>query len=1719
MKKILLSIALCCYGLLGHTQSAEMVQELNKPFPNFSVLETEADKYYRNLDPEKMTDEEKSFTKHFARWYHANKHYIDANKTLLTFAQKRANDDDGLYYCGDGNANWQPLGPVSNVIGNNGIGRIDAVSVNPTNQQDVIIASRSGGLWRTTNGGQNWTNVTSNFKIPFLEFKSITRDPQNPNRLLACSGAGFDERILGRSNGGGLGAFKSTDGGATWNRLSDTFSYSIGPIQYVIPQGSDFSRPLGGILYHPTINGKVYAIGGEILYVSNNHGDSWNPLTNSNHISDSTGTFNTIHFTNETVPQLVIDAGNGIFHEQNFSSPNSDMTNIHFDPNTLFTPVNSSTVSFATAYTKIAIPQSGTSNSIYAFSKILELSGSGATLTYRFAFLKATKVAGSWVWTVMNSNLSSLNISGRHGWGHTVLEVSPVNSNRLYLSTLYGGQNFYSTNGGATWNSFSGSRHDDPRESTVFVDQATGNETFYIAHDGGLSTASYFPSSSSSSSVADMPWNGLSITQMYFADVSKFGNRIIAGTQDNGTMRYGNSGNSWTHMSGGDGGACEISDSDDHDYWFAVNQNLHYRADDFSSNPFYARADDWDTKGWKIFDAPIAPDPDNEHIVFTTRIEDNHKWKLMKVDYSSGSALPTNLSTSLGLFDDAITAIKAISSDVILFSVKNEAINDELYLTTDGGQTWETITPRLNDTTKLINWGHITDIEASTGANGEIKTWLSVSGFTSHSEDTRRVYYAPNVLDTQIAWTPDDDGLPDLPVLSIEKQSGYDDIVYAATPGGVFYKSRFMSEWECFSDGLVAMAPKNLRINECQGKLFLATYTNGLWSTDLVENTQNSQTYSAITGTETWDSDRAILEGVTVHTGGELTIENAQINLAKDVMIRVLRGGKLIIKNSTLTNGCNELWGGIAVSGTSENAPGQTTLPTQFWNSNGLSLNEVGILEIENSTIEYAREAVRLHGVDPNGNTMWNHVGGVVQAQNAVFRNNKRCVEFLSYKNHYPSWFPSSLAGKPAPNRSYFSNCEFVYDAPLPEGAIPGAMITMNEVKGVRVLGCDFKDEQSTSPTVHGIHTVDADFAVNDICLSYPTPCSSNKSSSFQNLRQGVTAITTHPSGYHVNVENSEFIGCRSGVVVDGHNHAIITKNTIEAGDDWPTIFGIYVRNATNYKIEENLIRGRSVGNRHFTYGMVIGDSGGDRNETYKNDVAYTYQGLVAFDRNYDDQFEYAGFAPMCDKYNHMVNDYFNTGNLGAAKYAGSPVRDAGNEFHTQGNSEHIEFDDNTNLNLNYYHWGNTLPKKPTTTIGVNTFDIRDDNDPDKMNKCLSQQFHDDGKSGKRQLKASDVGGKKSDFSQHKNNYLQLLATYNSLLDGGDRALIESAIQNASSPTALQLKQELLDNSPLSADVVFLLIEENTLPNALLYEVLLANKHLAKNGELMEMLATKSNPMPSYMINLLLGHEQDETLVDNLLAEIGMAYGKARTVQHEIIETYAADSVIEFDSLLAWSNKMGTYYERMDVAGLKLDYTSFGAGLNDVSVITEQMVLTEDQSVEQDRVHDYLANSYGTYLESKGADGITVSEGFKASLLNRYNEEGGRSGGYARNLYLMLNGMLYEPELLETASSGKKATARQTHVQNEQAVEVFNIFPNPTKEYATISWNAASAIEGEKYVELYSIKGKLLMQKQLGTAAEGQQIIELTNLATGVYELLFYIQGNKVETQTLYVVQ
>lgn len=41
-------------------------------------------------------------------------------------------------------------------------GRVDEMSVNPSNKNEIYAASWWGGLWKTTDGGNNWFCLTDN---------------------------------------------------------------------------------------------------------------------------------------------------------------------------------------------------------------------------------------------------------------------------------------------------------------------------------------------------------------------------------------------------------------------------------------------------------------------------------------------------------------------------------------------------------------------------------------------------------------------------------------------------------------------------------------------------------------------------------------------------------------------------------------------------------------------------------------------------------------------------------------------------------------------------------------------------------------------------------------------------------------------------------------------------------------------------------------------------------------------------------------------------------------------------------------------------------------------------------------------------------------------------------------------------------------------------------------------------------------------------------------------------------------------------------------------------------------------------------------------------------------------------------------------------------------------------------------------------------------------
>ena len=79
--------------------------------------------------------------------------------------------------------------------------------------QNNAQASRTCGIWKTTDGGATWA-----YKQQLEWPNSLTIDPRNPNRVYASGGRALDAWSIAQPGGWGYGGLMwSDDGGETWN--------------------------------------------------------------------------------------------------------------------------------------------------------------------------------------------------------------------------------------------------------------------------------------------------------------------------------------------------------------------------------------------------------------------------------------------------------------------------------------------------------------------------------------------------------------------------------------------------------------------------------------------------------------------------------------------------------------------------------------------------------------------------------------------------------------------------------------------------------------------------------------------------------------------------------------------------------------------------------------------------------------------------------------------------------------------------------------------------------------------------------------------------------------------------------------------------------------------------------------------------------------------------------------------------------------------------------------------------------------------------------------------------------------------------------------------------------------------------------------------------------------------------------------------------------------
>jgi hypothetical protein len=87
--------------------------------------------------------------------------------------------------------------------------RVNAIVIDRTNSATIYAGVAKGGVWKSTDSGATWTNLTDTIT---QWVGCLTQDPVNANTLYLGTG----EEYYNVNAFGGVGIYKSTDGGATW---------------------------------------------------------------------------------------------------------------------------------------------------------------------------------------------------------------------------------------------------------------------------------------------------------------------------------------------------------------------------------------------------------------------------------------------------------------------------------------------------------------------------------------------------------------------------------------------------------------------------------------------------------------------------------------------------------------------------------------------------------------------------------------------------------------------------------------------------------------------------------------------------------------------------------------------------------------------------------------------------------------------------------------------------------------------------------------------------------------------------------------------------------------------------------------------------------------------------------------------------------------------------------------------------------------------------------------------------------------------------------------------------------------------------------------------------------------------------------------------------------------------------------------------------------------
>lgn len=834
-----------------------------------------------------------------------------------------------------------------------------------------------------------------------------------------------------------------------------------------------------------------------------------------------------------------------------------------------------------------------------------------------------------------------------------------------------------------------------------------------------------------------------------------------------------------------------------------------------------------------------------------------------------------------------------------------------------------------------------------------------------------------------------------------------------------------------------------------------------------------------ITGNTYMDANIMFFRDIIIEDGATLTI-TCKLYMANDASIIVKQGGRLIVDGGLISTENGKFWQGIQVWGDKTKSQKPIYNPAVY---------DQGRVEIINgATIENAIVAVDLW--EPEN---YQATGGIIYAEDAIFRNNVKSVHATHYRNFDPY--------EPLIEWDYegeFVNCTFEITTDYPGHQTFEELVDLSYVNGINFIGCDFSlypNAINVYDENHAISGYDAGFRVYANCTSQQTPCPEvdYDRSNFTGFYSAVYASKTGYNVVTVSIDRSDFVNNAYGLYALGLNNASVLFSTFQVSSYMGCGYGIFTDYVTGFAFEENQFTkypGAMQGNYH---GISINNSAAI-NQVYKNDFNGLSYGNHSDGINWDNELTHLGLEYLCNTNTNNYADFYVADNdlpvhhSGIQQSQGSNELMAGNVFSTTGATWH--FYNGGDYDINYYTDDANTPQTPELRYEVHLAESQVEN------TCPS---HYSGGSGSvLSLTTNEKTSLEQDYYDNLTDFNSTKALYDSYVDGGDTDSEVSDIQNAQPSDMWALRAQLLGDSPhLSFEVLKEAADKtDVFTESALFDILAANPDELKKDTLISYLENKEEPLPDYMISLLeqlASGSTYKTALQKQMADYKHAYSRAA---YDIIRSMLNDTVLDYAQLRSWLDNVGGITSDRQIISSYIAQSNFTDAFTLANMLPALYELSGNDSIE----HLYYMDMLTLYqtLQQQGRNTYQLDSLEKLSIDNIANNSNGVAGSQARAILEAVYKEYCHNCSNVDSTNGYKANAvvHPNQLGEFMGLSV-SVKPNPAKEWAAFEYSLLDDVH-EGVIEIRNVSGTIIEMFKL-TTNKGQKLWDTRNTPNGVY--------------------